>query len=188
MKGNSVATVFVDHGNRLSYVHLQKSTSSEDTVEAKISFKAYAKQYGVSIFHYHADNGRFADDLFMRHVKQSKQTITFCGVNAHFQNGIAERRIRDLQEGGRKLLLHAKSRWREVFTEHLWPYALKTYNDQANQGSSKLERFTKVKVSPNLKGIHTWRCPIFALDTSLQSDWVCTLETHQDMPAQFFLS
>jgi len=34
---------------------------------------------------------------------------------------------------------------------------------------SKLERFTKVEVSPNLKGFHTWGCPIFALDASLQS-------------------
>jgi hypothetical protein len=24
--------------------------------------------------------------------------VTHCGVNAHFQNGIAERRIRDLQD------------------------------------------------------------------------------------------
>jgi len=170
----TVATVFVDHASRLSYVHLQKSTSSEDTIEAKRSFEAFARRHGVSIRHYHADNGRFADDLFMKKVREEQQTISFCGVNAHFQNGIAERRIRDLQEGGRKLLLHAKYRWKEAVTEHLWPYALKTYNDQANQlpdkadGSSKIERFTNVPISPSLKGFHTWGCPVFALDDALQ--------------------
>jgi len=48
----------------------------------------------------------------MKKIKEEKQTISFCGVNAHFQNGIAERRIRDLREGGRKLLIHVKSRKR----------------------------------------------------------------------------
>jgi hypothetical protein len=44
-------------------------------------------------------------------VAISGQTISFCGVNAHFQNGIAEKMIRDLQESTRKQLLHTKARW-----------------------------------------------------------------------------
>jgi hypothetical protein len=59
----------------------------------------------VTIKHYHADNGRFADNAFMQSVAESGQTISFCGVNAHFQNGIAEKRIRDLSEQARKQLL-----------------------------------------------------------------------------------
>jgi hypothetical protein len=52
----------------------------------------------VRIQHYHADNDRFADNGFMNAIKKQHQTISFCGVNSHFQNGIAEKRIRDLQE------------------------------------------------------------------------------------------
>jgi hypothetical protein len=33
----------------------------------------------------------------MKAVKKQPQTISFCGVNAHFQNGVAEKIIRDLQ-------------------------------------------------------------------------------------------
>jgi hypothetical protein len=94
----------------MSYVHLQESLTSADTVEAKEVFEAFARNMGVRIQHYHADNGRFADNDFMNTVKKQQQTISFCGVNAHFQNGIAEKRMRDLQEQARTMLLHAKSR------------------------------------------------------------------------------
>jgi hypothetical protein len=104
------ATVFVDHFSRMSYVHLQESLTSADTVEAKEAFEAFARNMGVRIQHYHADNDRFADNGFMNAVKKQQQTISFCGVNGHFQNGIAEKRIRDLQEQAHTMLLHAKSR------------------------------------------------------------------------------
>jgi hypothetical protein len=57
---------------------------------------------GVSIRHYHADNGRFAENAFMGAVEKSQQTIYFVGGNAHFQNGLTEKRIRDQKEQVRK--------------------------------------------------------------------------------------
>jgi hypothetical protein len=92
------ATNFIDQYRRWSYVHFQKSTSGEETVEAKRTFKRMANSYGVRIRHYHGDNGRFAETLFMQEIVKQGQTISFCGVNAHFQNGLAERRIRELQD------------------------------------------------------------------------------------------
>ena len=103
------ATIFVDHATWLLYAHLQKSLTSDKTVEAKKAFKAYACKHGVIIQHYHADNGRFADNAFLRAIAEGGQMISYCGVNAHFQNGIAEKQIRDLQEQARKQLLHAKA-------------------------------------------------------------------------------
>jgi hypothetical protein len=139
------ATVFVNHASRLSYIHLQQGLTLAETVEAKRAFEAYARSHGVSIKHYHANNGRFADNAFIDSVARSGQTISYCGVNAHFQNGIAEKRIRDLQEQARKQLLHAKSRWPSAIEINLWPYALRTANDIRNtipdkeDGSSPLE-------------------------------------------------
>jgi hypothetical protein len=43
----------------------------------------------------------------MADVARKGQTISFCGVNAHFQNGKAERRIRLLQDLARSQPLHA---------------------------------------------------------------------------------
>jgi hypothetical protein len=105
-----VATVFVDHHSNLSYVHLQISTSSEETLQAKREFELYANSFGIHIKHYHADNGRFADTLWRSDVLQKGQRLTFSGVGAHHQNGRAEKRIRDLQDMARISIIHANRR------------------------------------------------------------------------------
>ena len=103
-KRYGVATVFVDHYSNLSYVHLLSLTTSSETMEAKEAFESYSREMGVIIRHYHVDNGRFSDNDFIAYTKKSGQTISYCGVNAHFQNGRAEKRIRDLQESSRTQL------------------------------------------------------------------------------------
>ena len=128
----NAATVFVDHFSRLSYVHLQQSLSSEDTVCVKRAFERYCKSHGVRVLQYHADNGRFADTLFLRDITEQKQQLTYCSVNAHFQNGIAEKMIRNLQDATRATLLHAAACWPKVVTTNLWPYALRTANNVRN--------------------------------------------------------
>ena len=56
----TTATVFVDHATDFGYVHVQKSASSEDTLEAKEAFERVAQEHGVQIRHYHADNRIFS--------------------------------------------------------------------------------------------------------------------------------
>ena len=84
-------TVFVDQYSQLSYVYLQRTITSDETVQAKIAFERYSQERGVHIHHYHADNGRFADKSFINNCQINNQCLTYCGVNAHFQNGIAEK-------------------------------------------------------------------------------------------------
>ena len=171
----TAATVFVDQFSGLGYVHLQRTLSSNDTLEAKQAFEAYARSMGIRIQHYHTDNGRFADNAFLQAVQQEGQTISYCGVNAHFQNGVAEKRIRDLQDEARRQLHHAKARWPEAVTVNLWPYALRNANHLKNtlpdkpNGTCKLQRFAGVQVEPNLKNNHTFACPVYALDSRLAS-------------------
>ena len=43
------ATVFVDQYSRLSYVHLQRTITSDETVQAKIAFERYVQERGVQI-------------------------------------------------------------------------------------------------------------------------------------------
>ena len=105
------ATIFVDQYSKLSFVFLQKRITSAETVLAKQSFERFARDHGVKILHYHADNSRFADNGFIQACKDNNQGITYCGVNAHFQNGVAEKRIRDLQEQAQTMLLFAVHKW-----------------------------------------------------------------------------
>ena len=59
-----VATVFVDHYSDLDYVHVQESTSAEETIEAKRKFEKFMEERRVKVQHYHADNGIFASRAF----------------------------------------------------------------------------------------------------------------------------
>jgi hypothetical protein len=85
------ATVFVDHHSHFSYVYLQQSTNAEETIQAKEAFERFSDSHGIKVRHYHADNGRFAENRWVVHVKEKGQTMSFSGVNAHHQNGVAER-------------------------------------------------------------------------------------------------
>ncbi len=72
-------------------MHLQQASSGEDTLMAKRAFESYAERFAVKVKRYLADNGRFVENEFMRSIQANNQVITLCGVNAHFQNGIAQR-------------------------------------------------------------------------------------------------
>ena len=67
--------------------------SPEETLNSKLAFEMFVASHGVHVKHYHADNGRFKDNLFTRDIEDKGQTISFCGVGVHHQNGIAEKRI-----------------------------------------------------------------------------------------------
>jgi hypothetical protein len=121
----------------LSFVHLQASTKGEETLLAKrAAFEAYAASFGIIVANYHADNGRYAERLFLDHAEIHGQCVSLCGVNAHFQNGITEKRIRDLTERAKTSLLHAMNRWPSAITINLWRYALCFTNDVYNAAPS----------------------------------------------------
>eukprot|EP00978_Attheya_sp_CCMP212_P046053 scaffold371918_cov32-Attheya_sp.AAC.1 len=73
------ATICIDHYSRQGFVYLQRSLSSSETLESKRAFERHSRQHGVQIMHYHADNGRFADNLFRNNVTEKGQTISYCG-------------------------------------------------------------------------------------------------------------
>ena len=90
--------LFVNHCSRLSCVHVHETTSAEDAITDKRAFEQRARERGVTTKHHHADNGIFKSAAFLKEVTKHQQTIPFCGVDAHHQNGIAEHRIRVLSD------------------------------------------------------------------------------------------
>eukprot|EP00957_Ditylum_brightwellii_P092393 7034889-Ditylum_brightwellii.AAC.1 len=156
----AAATVLVDHCSHLSYIYLQRQLTSEETLNAKHAFESYSRKHRVRVAHYHADNGRFVGNAFMQDVDKQGQTNSFCGINAHFQNGIAEKMIRDLTEATRKQLLHAMARWPAMILSNLWTYPLRAACATMNHlpvsedGQSPLKKFSCVQVQPSLKTHH----------------------------------
>ena len=154
---------------------VQKRLTSEETVMAKHAFESSADQRGVKIIHYHADNGRFADNAFIADCKAQREGLSYCGVNAHFQKGIAERRIRDLQEQTRTSMIYAMNKWKCMVLICLWPYAMHHANNVANatprkgEEQSPSERFSGVNITPKLRHFHAFGCPTYVLDNALQS-------------------
>jgi hypothetical protein len=117
-------------------------------------------------------------------IQLCSQTMTFSGVEAHHQNGIAEKSIPDLQDLTRSSLIHAVRQWPDAITTHLWPYALrkanicKNYSIQCDTKYTPIELFSTSKVAPNLRHEHPFGCPVYVLDRKMQGSmkapkWEC---------------
>ena len=149
--------------------------TTDKTIDAKHVFKRPAEQHGVRILHYHCDNGRFTDKVFVDDVRMAHQTITFCGVGAHHQNGVAKRCIQDITENAHTSLLHAAHRWPKAIAANLWPQAIKHVVNvrnslpQPGKTESPLSKFTGMSLQPNLKHFHPFGCPVYVLQAPLQT-------------------
>ena len=173
-KRYNYATVFVDHHSGLGYLHLQKTQSVRETLQGKALFEQRCAAAGIKVEHYHADNGVFASNEWKYACEHLHQGYSYSGVNAHFQSGVAERRIRELQELAWTMLLHASSCWVGVVNSHLWPYAMRLACEAYNESPtttlqrSPVEIFTKATVMPEPKHWRPFGCPVYVLDNALQ--------------------
>jgi hypothetical protein len=169
------ATIFVDMYSDYTYIYLHAKLTAEETVKAKVAFETHAKAFGVIIQQYHADNGRFQDTAFKNACKEQGQELSFCGINAHFQNGRTERKIRDLQDMARTSLLHAIRKWPQAITINLWPYAMRYANEVNNalakkgEKSSPQELFSGITTKVPLRQFQPFGCPTYVLDSDLQA-------------------
>ena len=91
-----IVTLFVDHISKKFFVEFQLTTNVKETIESKQCMEAEANKTFTKIASFHADNGVFKANDFMKHLQTLGQDITFCGVGAHHQNGVSERSIRTI--------------------------------------------------------------------------------------------
>ncbi|KAL7496856.1 hypothetical protein ACHAWT_005049 [Skeletonema menzelii] len=170
------ATVFVDHVTDYVYCHLMSALSLEETLLAKLAYEKLLAQMGHKAKHFRADNGRFADKGFMKSIEDADQTITFCGVGHHGQNGIVEHKNKMLTLGARTLLLHGIRMWPQMIDSMFWPFALKAYAEQLNclrvdeDGQTPESKMTGIPTTDlPVANYHTLFCPVYVLDSRLQS-------------------
>jgi hypothetical protein len=126
---------------------------------------------------YHADNGIFRANKWMDYCQTQCQGMTFSAVGAHQTNGIAERRIKELQPMTRASLIFANHRWKEAITASLWPYAIRNAKESINASPLMRDKskrspdqiFSGSLVSPNPKHFKPFGCPVYVFDPALQA-------------------
>ena len=91
------------------YTHLQRGQTFIESIEAKADYERMAATFGIKVKKFHTDNGIFAEQGFKSDVSDNNQTIRYCGVRAHFHNGIAEADVKQLTEKARTMMIHAKN-------------------------------------------------------------------------------
>ena len=87
-------------------------------MKAKAAFENHAKLHGVKMNNHHEDDGIYANTSFLKNIAKLEKTIS-CGKNAHFQNGVAEKKSNNLKDHEREALLHAIIFWAIAITAYL---------------------------------------------------------------------
>ena len=160
-----------------SYAYIQKTSTVEETVEARKVFESYTASHTVQILNYHEDNGIFRANDWIKDCQSdtNPQGMSLSGVDAHHTNGIAERRIPDVQDSGCTMLIHTAHWWKTHITTNLWSYALRLGNQAYNntpllgnaQGKTPTQLLTSIEVQNNPKHWKPFGCPTFVLTPEL---------------------
>lgn len=169
-------TIFVDHASTYMSIHHQVSMRVGETLIGKHNLERHARQHGFKIKGYRADNHPFEAVAFLQDLELQDQTITYSGVGAHHQNGVAERGLQTTTTWARAMMMHQLIHWPEEFDPALWPFAMEhavyIWNNMPKQrsGLTPAELFSGMKSPQNdaMTRARVWGCPVFVLDPKLQ--------------------
>ena len=164
----------MDHATGFVFVAPVVNFTAGEALRAKREFEAELASMGVTVVHFHTDNGVFTAAEFQDEMAKNEQGLTLSGVGAHHQNAVAERAIGTVASLSRTVMLHAKLRWPSAVSTKLWPMAMKQAEFIMNNvpdlnNSCAMDRITRSFVPRSaLRNIHVWGCPSFVLDPRLQ--------------------
>ena len=99
-------TLFNDHASSKIDVFHQISLGASDTIRSKELYEQQAEEVVVNFLAYRGDNGVYKSKGFKDDLIRRGQTMTYSGVGAHEQNGVAERGIPTIVNSARTMMLH----------------------------------------------------------------------------------
>ena len=130
--------------------------------------------HSIIVKQYHYYNGIFRANSWVQDLQEraNPHLKNYYGVGSHQTNILAERIIRDIQDNGRAMMLHAQQKWPESITSNLWSYALMNAKNAYNttpllehpQVLSPLHFFKVYQVQYNSKHWHPFVCPTYVLN------------------------
>jgi hypothetical protein len=106
-------TILVDEKMGFIHHHHQVSLSDGEILKGNNTFEKGAAQLGVKIRTFKSDNAHFSPVEFRNDIANKGQDITFSGVGAHRQNGVAECAVKTITSSARTMMLHAILQWHE---------------------------------------------------------------------------
>lgn len=131
-------TLFVDEVSKKTFFEFHHGALADVSIKTKQNVERDAFVEGLTFKRLRAYNGIYKSKAFENHVLESKQSLSFCEVGAHHQNGMAERSIRTVFELAWTALLHAHSKCPDIITFELCPFAVRhdvdTWNDTSREG------------------------------------------------------
>jgi hypothetical protein len=171
-------TLFHDAGTGLIKVYLQQNETAAATLYSKQQFEDFLwREAGAVVKHYHSDQGsNFTSKAFREDCDEKKQSQSFSGTGAKFENANAERAVQTLFWCARTFLLHTALRWDQYgcADTNLWPqavlYAEWLYNRTPKMTTcmSPMELLTHRRSDHrDLLRAKVFGCPSFVLDASL---------------------
>jgi hypothetical protein len=117
-------TLFDDHSSQVISRHHQISLGVGEILKAKYKFKKWAKEHGVTVKKYHADDAPFQAENFLQDCVHQGQQIDYSGVGAHHQIGVAKRTICTVTQWARAMMIHQAIHCPAKARLDLWPFAL----------------------------------------------------------------
>ena len=81
---------------------------------------------------FRSDNGIYKAAEFRAEIHDNDQHITYYGVGAHHQNGVAEIYIRTMVEKMRTVLPNAYARWPSPISMEYWTFSFRHFVNQRN--------------------------------------------------------
>jgi len=117
-------TLFFDIASQFIFIHHKVSLGATDTLMSKSQFECEAAHCGVTVDHYHTDNGIFTKSQFRDALLLANQGHTVSGIGTHHQNGLAERTIKTIQDMICTMLIRLSIHWPDEYDVQLWPFAM----------------------------------------------------------------
>ena len=166
--------IFKDHASGHVVVEPVVNFTAGEAIRAKKSYEREMASMGVTVIHYHTDNGVFTSSEFQDELAGLEQGLSLSGVGAHHQNSMAEREIGIVFSLARTMMLHAKLRWPKAVTAKLWPMVLKHTQHLVNHipGTNNVCPLDLVLGTTvpreHLRNLHVWGAPAYVLHPKLQ--------------------
>ena len=166
--------IFKDHATGHVFVEPVVNFTAGEAIRAKRSYEREMSSMGVTVLHYHTDNGVFTAAEFQDELANKEQGLSLSGVGAHHQNAVAERSIGILFSLSRTMMLHAKLRWPKAVEPKLWPMVLKhaeylVNHIPSNNNVCPMDLVLGSTVPRDyLQNLHVWGAPAYVLDPKLQ--------------------